>query len=734
MAGAASAGCYTGGVMDYLFQILDLWERAKSDMAQGDNTSKDLKAPELKDYWQYIPTHKVTIDAVGGTSAGGMTSVMAAIYALNGQITPVVSPGKTIDEVRSEKKNIFYDSWVVMDDLNPKDTRETAQKIWDTTDLESKSLVQSLLNSSFIDNIADRCFSYAHNLPAKVAAMPPYISKDLQLILSHCMLRGIPLNVSFTTPIGSVGHKSILPDHTTQEHYVISHYHLNKGTQPANDQYFWLNPYDGPDLEMLRLATKATGAFPAGLLYREFDNNNFTGKLIEKSIKRMITDKLGTADPDPSNTINLKYLKDYSTISVDGGAINNEPYREVNSLLRDKYGPFPSDKFPRYGVLMIDPFPDKGAFDTDYKKPYDLLEVAPAIVGSLVDQARVKRREVLENDSDTSFRSIIFPRKWIKVESEVEEDNDEMDEMDFTIDTVGTPGKTKEDRIRPDPNPIACGAAMAFAGLFDIQFREHDFFLGRNNARNFFRYFFSFPYDDDPMKRHPIHRGWSADMISKFRIEKKVRKKIDGKMQETTEYFLPIIPDLTFLLEQSDDIGARRYEYDLDAKPQYDPQRLFDMQPLIRRRVLKILNTLTKRGDMIDKLEKNRLQEKLALLDVRIEAARAKLEKLKANPPSESNNKTIANKIASNKLLDEQRIALLNKIDGTEPTTNAEKWIRHKYRSGWISRKIITPIGNVMLGLGFLLFRKKIANKLATGIIKKVLTDLDSSGYLKERK
>ena len=30
MAGAVSAGCYTGGVMDYLFELLDLWEKAKT--------------------------------------------------------------------------------------------------------------------------------------------------------------------------------------------------------------------------------------------------------------------------------------------------------------------------------------------------------------------------------------------------------------------------------------------------------------------------------------------------------------------------------------------------------------------------------------------------------------------------------------------------------------------------------------------------------------------------------
>ena len=105
MAGAASAGCYTGGVMDYLFEILDLWERAK--LPAG--------LPKFVAYANLIPQHSVIIDAMGGTSAGGMTSTMAAIYALNGDIRPVKRPG-TAKEL---KGNLFYDSWVVMDDLNP---------------------------------------------------------------------------------------------------------------------------------------------------------------------------------------------------------------------------------------------------------------------------------------------------------------------------------------------------------------------------------------------------------------------------------------------------------------------------------------------------------------------------------------------------------------------------------------------------------------------------------------
>src|SRR5262249_25147896 len=81
MAGAASAGCYTAGVMDYLFEMLDLWEKAK----RGEHAA--LKAHKDK-----IPNHQVIIDAMGGTSAGGMTATMSAIYMLKGKINPVIEP------------------------------------------------------------------------------------------------------------------------------------------------------------------------------------------------------------------------------------------------------------------------------------------------------------------------------------------------------------------------------------------------------------------------------------------------------------------------------------------------------------------------------------------------------------------------------------------------------------------------------------------------------------------
>lgn len=554
MAGAASAGCYTGGAMDYLFQLLDSWEKAKRG-----------ELPAYESVQHLIPNHSVVIDAFGGTSAGGMTSTMSAIYGLNGDIKPVLHPG----EAKERKGNLFYDSWVVMEDMDKNDSRDTFEKLFDTDDLEDGK-VNSILNSKFIDSIADRSFDYQKDLPTQVRALPSYISPQLQLLLSHCLLRGIPLDVNFETAVSKKGRTSVIPNHTTYEHYLVSQYHLNNGYPTDPDKYIWLNPYDQASADILKLSTKATGAFPAGLLFREFTPDHFNKNYLTTVMKRIVLGELGNDHPDPENRINLKYLdKHFSSLTVDGGAINNEPYREVMCLLKNKYQTGEAG-YPQFGVIMIDPFPDQGQFEPDYEKPSDLLDVVPAILGALTDQARVKRRELLETEGDDSFRSIIFPRKW-------------------TINHP--PGKAPYPT--PNKNPIASSAAMAFGGLLDIDFRQHDFFLGRNNARNFFRYWFSFPYDEANNIIHPIHRGWTKEMREAFAFSA-------GKKPGL---YLPIIPDIQQLIEPKPADVFARFHYDVPAFPKYDAHRLFKLKPVMNKRFLKMID-LVKHRDKAEVLER----------------------------------------------------------------------------------------------------------------------------------
>src|SRR5690349_14604045 len=95
MAGAVSAGAYTAGVMDYLIEALEEWQKRK-----------DQNVPDT-------PTHNVVIPIIGGASAGGMTGIITAA-ALHTSVKPVKPSSDILAE---HPENRFYNAWV--DLINP---------------------------------------------------------------------------------------------------------------------------------------------------------------------------------------------------------------------------------------------------------------------------------------------------------------------------------------------------------------------------------------------------------------------------------------------------------------------------------------------------------------------------------------------------------------------------------------------------------------------------------------
>lgn len=590
MAGAVSAGCYTAGAMDYLFEMLELWEQAKAKKIPGINQNE-------------VPGHKVVIDAMGGASAGGMVTIMSAIYALEGEVNPV----REVSKDPQERFNILYDSWVYLDDGNG----HTFEQLWDTDDLDGEQKLISLFNSKFIDSIAAKAFTFdgERNIGDQLFHMRPYVSKSLEMLLSHSMLRGIPLEVDFNSAIDP-NHDS---KHTTYEHLMISHFKFSVQDKDFPEGYLQLNPYDKDTAEYMKSSTISTGAFPLGLKYRSL---NYLNKTYYKNvIKRIVYAEFGNEKLDEADLIDLKSLpEDFKTLVVDGGAINNEPYSEVLSILRFRNAPPKVDvcannpqpeapQFKNYGLVMIDPFPDRAVKDARYTEADDLLGVIPNILGMLQNQSKVKRREMI-SDFKGEYRGEIYPRK------------------------KGVDGKLEE-------YPIACGSFFAFGGFLDINFRKHDFFLGRDNARNFYRYFFSLPYyEGQPEKNHPIHRNWSYEARERFKIptpEKKTAEQLSKmtqkeqdfeKEREAISYYLPIVPDMNMILndEQS---GATRNRYTIRERPTYDPSALMNLDAKMVKRIGMMLEKVKDKYTNAEKpvqpkkteAEVQREKEAIALVD-----------------------------------------------------------------------------------------------------------------------
>lgn len=571
MAGAASAGCYTAGVMDYLFEIMDIWEKAKGP---------DGKLPEGWDpeLLKLVPQHKVIIDAMGGTSAGGMTTVMSAIYALCGKLNPVSDPASP----ENKKNNLLYDSWVLMSDEPGKS--KVLEKTFSTDDITGSGKIQSLLNSGFIDEICENAFKNDGQAGTKF----PFIADDLELVLSHTMLRGIPLGVNFNTPVSRLRKNKTDVDHSSSDHFTISHFKLDYNEAIHKDRYLPLKPFDATAAKTLKLATMATGAFPVGLKFREFFSNELSSAYLKNTAEKIAFNRL--SDIPVTDVPKLKFPDDFPApckfVSIDGGAINNEPFGEVLGILKERYGKKkPADPY-QYALVMIDPFPDFPTKEV-YKQPDDLFSVVPAIIGTLWDQSKVKRAELLDAYSGDYYRGQVFPVRWGELQ-------------------------------KGEPHPIACGAAMAFGGLLDIRFRHHDFFLGRDNARNFFRTFFSLPckvtvVKDDKGKKqitgiaecHPLHRNWTVEMVRKFKRE--ATDDDNGTATDTNPspvetILLPIIPDLYILKEIQDNGRERNPKQQTVAEwPLYDATGLFALQDKMKERAVKLLELSYEKAMSIEK-------------------------------------------------------------------------------------------------------------------------------------
>lgn len=562
MAGAVSAGCYTAGVMDYLFEILDLWEKGKNG-----------KLPEEwgDEIYKYIPKHEVVIDVMGGASAGGMATVMSALYALKGEINPV----KDANNIESAKNNILYDSWVLMgDQINNKE--KIFEKTLSNDDLKGNKII-SLLNSKFIDDICD--FAFNSN-PTKTINKPSYISDRLEILLSQTMLRSVALPIDFSTPFGSLNIKKDNPKYNTFEHFVISHFKLDYDYTNLLHKDFYLpfEPFsDNKYNETLKLATKATGAFPIGLEFRKFFNEEFSVKYMENNSKKLLFNTLDPTKIPTEPEIIFNVNDPFKFIGIDGGAINNEPIGEVLNVLKDRYGE-KKDKndIDRFGLIMIDPFPNH-AVDNSEDHPNDIFSAISPILGTLQDQSRLKRREMVEFHTKKYLRGEIYPVRY-KSNNVLEEHH------------------------------IACSSAFAFGGFLDIKFRHHDFFLGRDNARNFFKVYFSFEYDPENNNVHPIHRNWSQEMIDVLKFKRE--DLTTGKKK----VFLPIIPnmyDLKYYVENSKKDNRNPYIRTVEEWPTYNPENLFALIPKMEERVKKMAALTIEKYNKETKDSKHPVTEKL---------------------------------------------------------------------------------------------------------------------------
>lgn len=425
MAGAISAGAYTAGVFDFLVRALAAWEAERS----GDDTR-----------------HKVRLVAMSGASAGGMTAVLGTIALARG-LQPAPNPA---DPALPD----LYRAWV-------KAVAMVSDGICLLSDEDlADGKVLSLLNARLLDDICDKALAVPSPPPLPPAM--PFLAEPLHLYLTETNLRGIEYDIAFAN-----GDVYRMLNHGDRKHYKVT----GLGGDPAVASA-WAGQDPGQTLVADRLnqagkdsewgeagrSALATGAFPVGLAARVLDAAR--------------GDYQGRQWPIPTEgaTVSPAWPKDWSPVgdrfdfvTVDGGAINNEPFELARYAVKDDL-----DRNQRDGgtanraVIMVAPFPEGYAFPRADSLDDRLMAVIKALLPTFMQQARFKADELVAAAApDIYSRFLIAPKRT--------------DSKDVTS------------------KDIACGLLGGFGGFLDESFRRHDFQLGQRNCQEFLRNHFTLP-------------------------------------------------------------------------------------------------------------------------------------------------------------------------------------------------------------------------------------------------
>ncbi len=368
MAGAVSAGAYTGGVLDFFLHALDTWQEAK-----------DRQDPNA-------PLHDINIRALSGASAGGISAgLLSTLVTHEFPAVSAHSPDLSL--------NPLYQTWVKQIDI---------EQLLTTDDLQDDMPVQSLFNAQVLDRTADILLSAERELKQR-----PYFDKSLHVFFSVTNLRGVPYGIGFQGDQTRYHH---IMQHADYVHFIVGTHKL-----PDYPDAVLLDPFqlDTPEWAFLKQATLATSAFPLGLAPRLLSRPLADYQHRSLWIPTQTTEQPLTIAPVWPNTW-ANPEETYTFLSVDGGIVDNEPLELAHEILaggKTAHNPQHGTHASR-ALLLVDPFPDGSSILDDYQPKHDLFTVFASFLNMLKQQVRFKPEELALAFCDSVYsRFLISPAR-----------------------------------------------------------------------------------------------------------------------------------------------------------------------------------------------------------------------------------------------------------------------------------------------------------------------------------
>lgn len=437
MAGAVSAGAYTAGVIDYLLEALENWEKAKS-----------MNLP-------CVPQHNVVIEVISGASAGGMTAVITS--AAIQKNFPHITQHNHTSAINTE--NPMFDSWVNLTETAGSDMMSQMlgnEDIFNAKSINPDNEVRSVFNSLFIEKIARRTLD---GIVKDQLVKRSYFADDLDLFTTITNLRGFDYQLEFRTAVG-------VREDRMKMHKDMVHFQLNPDGTYHNDGKipFHFSTPEGLNKSLLIDAAIATGAFPVGL----------SPRVLVRDAKYINDNRFLKITHGKDNLVEPSVP--YNTVCVDGGVINNEPYDLTEFILADRrvtelqkesqgavdYSPEKTAAGFDTTILMIDPFPNYDEVPPQYFNLQAVKFAAPDLLDAMRQQLMIKGDLLEKAYSDSDYSRFMI-----------------------------APIRTKDGITQKDS--IACGSLGGFGGFFCRDFRVHDFMLGRRNCQRFLQQYFCVP-------------------------------------------------------------------------------------------------------------------------------------------------------------------------------------------------------------------------------------------------
>jgi len=368
LTGSVSAGAYTAGVIDFLIEALDNWDKAK----------QQNQAQFGADYSQWTtPWLNVVIKGLSGASGGGVTCGMI-LNAIGREIDPVPQPvsGNALN-------NDFYNAWVNGIGID---------QLTQTDDLADGSC-RSILDGNTIPGIAGNILQQGN---FGNVLFRDYMAENLRAVITITNLRGIP----YFLKNKGIGANQLV--YYRNADFVK--FELDRHNQPASTADVVSIPYDttdprfAPGYAKLKAACLATCAFPAAFPAQQITQDT------AMYFQRPNSKSLALAPGQP-----------YTFLNSDGGICNTNPFE----LLHADMLPPNETQNPRNGtdvkrsIIIIAPL------DTDMNvAAYDVSQdslptIITQVVGAIRNEAEFTDEQIaLALDDCILSRFIIAPVRY----------------------------------------------------------------------------------------------------------------------------------------------------------------------------------------------------------------------------------------------------------------------------------------------------------------------------------